>query len=69
MAKKSDRPLKMVAFRVYADDWARLAELHPVTGSAAVVRELISAHIKRVEEAINQKAAVYAPVDLELPPL
>jgi predicted DNA-binding protein len=57
----------MVAFRVYADDWSRLAELHPTTGSAAVVRELISAHIKRVEEAINQKVAPAPELDdLEL---
>jgi len=66
MAKKSDRPLKMVAFRVYADDWSRLAELHPVTGSAAVVRELISAHIKRVDEAINQRTKTPELNDLEL---
>jgi hypothetical protein len=56
----------MVAFRVYADDWSRLAELHPVTGSAAVVRELISAHIKRVDEAINQRTKTPELNDLEL---
>lgn len=58
MRRKESRPIQKVSLNLYADDMAKLRALHPRLGSGKVIRELVAAHIKRVEEQAAQSAGV-----------
>jgi hypothetical protein len=53
MPKKSDQPLEVVPVRLYVGDAARLRRYYTI-GANAVIRELVRAHIRKVEETIAQ---------------
>jgi len=50
MAKrKADRPIQKVTLNLYDGDFAKLGELYPELGASRVIRELVSAHVRKVE--------------------
>lgn len=52
MAKKQD-DLQKHTLHLRAGDYARLQELYPETGAAAIVRAIVSAHLEKVDPPIN----------------
>lgn len=58
MRRKESRPIQKVSLNLFTDDMAKLRALHPRLGAGKVIRELVAAHIKRVEEQAAQSAGV-----------
>lgn len=52
---RENNPLLKVTLNVYREDWEKLATLHKGLGPSRVTRELIHAHVRRVEEAMAQR--------------
>jgi hypothetical protein len=72
MKRREDRPITKHTMNLYAGDYARLQALYPTRiGAAKIVRDIIHAHIRRVEEKAGQRAGTANhqfdedPIDLE----
>jgi hypothetical protein len=65
MKRKAERPLIKVSLRVFAEDWEKLADLHPRLGPHRAVRELLHAHVRRVEEATAQQSPTLPEINIE----
>lgn len=64
--RKSDKPLEKVTLNLFKGDFARLGELHPQIGASVVIREMISAHIRSVDETVARTAP---SIEITLPPI
>jgi len=63
MQRKAQFPILKVTLNVYEEDWEKLKILHPKLGPSRVTRELIRAHIRRIEEKQNQSSL--SQIDLD----
>lgn len=54
MRKRESHPLEKVTLNLFKGDFNRLREFHSNLGAGKVVRELVHAHIRRMEEQLNQ---------------
>lgn len=52
MARRQETdPLQKVTMNLYDGDFARLSELYPSLGAGKIVRELVRAHLTKIEVA------------------
>jgi hypothetical protein len=54
--------------RLHEGDWERLQELYPEHGPTVIIRSLVRATIKKVDEQVNAQASAPLP-DVQLPDL
>jgi hypothetical protein len=47
--RKEIEPLKKITLNVYARDWERMGILYPKVGPSAATRQLLRAHVMRVQ--------------------
>jgi len=63
MQRKSAYPLVKITLNVGAEDWEKLKLFHPKLGPSRVLRELLRAHVRRIEERANQSPLTQADLD------
>lgn len=67
MRRREERAIQKHTLNLYAGDYARLQALYPTrVGAAKIVRDIIRAHIRKVEEDAAQKLPVVDDLDIEL---
>lgn len=54
MRRKEDQPLQKVTLNLIEGDFAKLQEIYPRLGAGKVVRTLVHAHVRRIEETAQQ---------------
>lgn len=55
MAKrKSDYPMQKVTLNLYEGDMDRLMTLYPKFGAGRIIRELVRAHLNKIDAQLNQ---------------
>lgn len=59
-------PLEPKLIRLFVGDFARLTDLYPSMSTARIIRQLVRAHIRRVEEAAAQGLSAPPVVEVEL---
>lgn len=57
MRRKESRPIKKVSLNLFEDEFQKLRELHPRLGAGKVIREMVTAYLKRIEEEAAKKTA------------
>ena len=62
MKRKEPYPLEKVTLNLRKGDFERLRVLHGRLGAGKVIREIVMAHLSRVDEHVAQKAT-----QLEMP--
>lgn len=56
MRRREDKPITKHTLNLYAGDYTRLQELYSSRiGAAKIIRDIIRAHIRKVEEDAAQK--------------
>lgn len=67
MKRREIRAISKHTLNLYAGDYAKLQHLYPARiGAAKIIRDIIHAHIRRVEENAAQRADIVSDLDLEL---
>jgi hypothetical protein len=67
MRRREDRPLSKHTLNLYAGDYPKLQALYSTRiGAAKIIRDIIHAHIRKVEEDAAQKIPLVADLDIEL---
>lgn len=54
MRRKEDKPLHKTTLNLVKGDFEKLQEAYPRLGAGKVVRELVNAHVRRIEEQAQQ---------------
>ncbi len=54
MRRKEDKPLQKVTLNLVEGDFAKLQEVYPRLGAGKVIREIIHAHVRRIDETAQQ---------------
>jgi len=54
MRRKEDKPLHKTTLNLVKGDFEKLQEAYPRLGAGKVVRELVHAHVRRIEEQAQQ---------------
>lgn len=54
MKRKADYPLKKHSLNLRAGDMDKLQDMHPRLGAGRVIRELVIAHVDRVELKLGE---------------
>jgi len=57
MKRKADYPLKKQSLNLRDGDWEKLQERHPRLGAGRVIREMVIAHIDRVDLQLEEEVA------------
>lgn len=65
MKRKARFPLLKVTLNVYKQDWEKLSELHGDLGPSHVVRELIHAHVMKVEQRQTEIGRALTSVEID----
>lgn len=60
---KKDTNLEKETLNLYRGDFAKLQKFHPELGAGAVIRELVRAHILKVEAKLEAKLATTGATD------
>tara|TARA_R110000868_G_scaffold134284_4_gene346201 strand:+ start:634 stop:840 length:207 start_codon:yes stop_codon:yes gene_type:complete len=60
--RKETLPIQKCTLNLYAGEFAKLQELYPRAGAAKVVRELVHAHLRNIEEQVAQQTT---PIQIE----
>ena len=67
MRRREDRAISKHTLNLYAGDYARLQALYSSrVGAAKIIRDIIHAHIRKIEEDAAQKIPLVADLDLDL---
>jgi hypothetical protein len=69
MRRREDRAISKHTLNLYAGDYARLQALYPPrVGAAKVIRDIIHAHIRKIEEDAAQRLPLVSDLDIDLAP-
>lgn len=64
MRRREDRPLRKHTLNLYDGDYPKLQSLYPTRlGAAKVIRDIIHAHIRMIEENAAQRIPLVADLD------
>lgn len=67
MRKREDRPIIKHTLNLYAGDYAKLQALYSTrVGAAKIIRDIVHAHIRKIEEDAAQKIPLVSDLDVEL---
>lgn len=66
MKRKSDKPLSKHTLNLFAGQMEWLQDNHGRLGAAAVIRELIGAHIRQTQEGLAQRVEPIPPTQVKL---
>jgi len=66
MRKREERPISKHTLNLFAGDYEKLQRYYgPRIGAAKIVRDIIHAHVRRVEAAAAQKVPMVDHLDVE----
>lgn len=69
MRRREDRAIAKHTLNLYAGDYAKLQTLYSSrVGAAKIIRDIIHAHIRKIEEDAAQKIQLVNDLDIELVP-
>jgi aspartate/tyrosine/aromatic aminotransferase len=69
MRRREDRAIVKHTLNLYAGDYAKLQSLYSSrVGAAKIIRDIIHAHIRKIEEDAAQKIPMVMDLDMELVP-
>ena len=64
MRRREDRAISKHTLNLYAGDYAKLQTLYSTrVGAAKVIRDIIHAHIRKIEEQAAQRAPLVGELD------
>jgi len=67
MRRREDHPIQKHTLNLYAGDYEKLQTLYSSrVGAAKIIRDIIHAHIRRIEENAAQRLPAVTDPDLEL---
>ena len=67
MRRREDHPISKHTLNLYAGDYAKLQLLYSTrVGAAKIIRDIIRAHIRKIEESAAQRASLVDHLDVEL---
>lgn len=67
MKRREDRAITKHTLNLYAGDYAKLQHLYPPRiGAAKIIRDIIHAHIRKVEENAAQRANIIGDLGIDL---
>jgi hypothetical protein len=67
MTHREDRAISKHTLNLYAGDYAKLQALYSTrVGAAKIIRDIIHAHIRKIEEDAAQKITLIDVLDLNL---
>lgn len=67
MRRREERPIQKHTLNLYTGDFARLQELYSSrVGAAKIIRDIIRAHIRKVEEDAAQKLPLMGDIEVEI---
>ena len=67
MKRREDRPISKHTLNLYAGDYEKLQALYSTrVGAAKIIRDVIHAHIRRIEEDAAQKTGLVRNLDVEV---
>jgi len=68
MRRREDRDITKHTLNLYAGDYAKLQALYPPRiGAAKIIRDIIHAHIRQIEESAAQRIPIVDTLDIEIP--
>jgi|RhiMethySRZTD1v2_1073278.scaffolds.fasta_scaffold113288_1 hypothetical protein len=69
MRRREDRAIVKHTLNLYAGDYAKLQSLYSSrVGAAKIIRDIIHAHIRKIEEDAAQKIPLIGDLDMNLVP-
>jgi len=69
MRRREDRAIVKHTLNLYAGDYAKLQSLYSSrVGAAKIIRDIIHAHIRKIEEDAAQKIPLIGDLDMNLAP-
>ena len=67
MRRREDRPIAKHTLNLYAGDYAKLQALYSTrVGAAKIIRDIVHAHIRKIEEDAAQKIPLVDDLDVGL---
>jgi hypothetical protein len=67
MRRREDRAISKHTLNLYAGDYAKLQALYPTrVGAAKIIRDIIHAHLRKIEEDAAQKIPLVDDLDVDL---
>jgi hypothetical protein len=67
MRRREDRSIVKHTLNLYAGDYAKLQALYSTrVGAAKIIRDIVHAHIRLIEENAQQKIPLVADLDIEV---
>lgn len=67
MRRREDRPITKHTLNLYSGDYAKLQALYSSrVGAAKIIRDVIHAHIRKIEEDAAQKIPLVTDINVEL---
>lgn len=66
MKRREDRPISKHTLNLYAGDYAKLQRLYSTrVGAAKIIRDVVHAHIRKIEENAQQRSPLITTLDVE----
>lgn len=67
MRRREDRAISKHTLNLYAGDYARLQTLYSTrVGAAKIIRDIVHAHIRKIEEDAAQKIPLVEDLDIPM---
>jgi hypothetical protein len=67
MKRREDRPITKHTLNLYAGDYEKLQDLYSArVGAAKIVRDLVRAHIRMIEENAAQRVTLVDALDINI---
>jgi len=67
MRRREDRAISKHTLNLYAGDYIKLQALYSTRiGAAKIIRDIVRAHIRKIEEDAAQKLPLVGDLDVEL---
>jgi hypothetical protein len=64
MKRREDIPISKHTLNLFEGDYQRLQDLYPKLGAGKIVRALVRAHLRKIEERTNQRNTTDLDIDL-----
>lgn len=69
MRRREDRAISKHTLNLYAGDYEKLRALYSTrVGAAKIIRDIIHAHLRKIEEDAAQKIPLVSDLDVDLEP-
>lgn len=62
--RREDYELEKVTLFLFKGEFGRLKELHPRIGASKIVRDLVHAHLNRIDTRLKPHSTYETPIDL-----